>query len=98
MAAIKALEALKRPCTVELYSDSAYLINAFTQGWITKWRHNGWRTSKKSPVENRELWLRLLDLDGIHQISWHKVKGHSDDLYNNLCDTLATEEAAKFAK
>jgi ribonuclease HI len=98
MAAIKALEALKRPCTVELYSDSAYLINAFTQGWIAKWQKNGWRLSKDKSVKNQDLWQRLLALNGVHQISWHKVKGHSSDEYNNLCDALATEQAGKFGR
>lgn len=97
-AAIKALEALKRPCAVELYSDSAYLINAFSRGWIAKWQTNGWQTSKKTPVENQELWARLMDLDCVHRISWQKVKGHGGDAYNELCDALATEEAAKYAK
>ena len=97
MAAIKALEALKRPCTVEVYSDSAYMVNAFSLGWIAKWQMNGWRTSKNEAVENQELWLALLKLDDIHQISWHKVKGHSDNEYNIICDAMAVEEAAKFS-
>lgn len=96
MAAIKALEALKRPCQVELFSDSAYLINAFSQGWLAKWQKNGWLTSKKEPVENQDLWRRLLELAQIHEISWHKVKGHSDNPYNNRCDAMAVEEAAKY--
>jgi len=93
-AAIKALESLKRPCTVEVYSDSAYLIHAFTRGWITKWQTNGWQTSNHKPVENRELWIRLLEFDMVHQLSWHKVKGHSGDVYNSICDAMAVEEAA----
>ena len=93
MAAIQALELLKRPCEVELYSDSAYLVHAFTQRWLDKWQRNGWRNSKNEPVENRELWLRLLEMDGIHRISWRKVKGHSGDLYNSLCDAMAQDEA-----
>ena len=95
-AAIKALEALKRPCKVELYSDSTYLIHAFTQGWLAKWQANGWHKSDKKPVENQDLWLQLLALCGKHSISWHKVKGHSDDDYNNICDAMATAEAARF--
>lgn len=98
LAAIKALEALKRPCRVEIYSDSAYLINAFSRGWIAKWQINGWITSKKTPVENRELWLSLLELDKVHQISWHKVKGHESDAYNNQCDAMARAEAAKYGE
>jgi len=96
MAAIKALEALKRPCKVEIYSDSAYLINAFSKGWVTKWQLNGWRTSGKKDVENQELWQRLIALSAEHQIVWYKVKGHSGDKYNILCDAMAVEESAKF--
>ncbi len=96
MAAIKALQALKRPCQVALYSDSAYLINAFSQGWLAKWQKNGWLTSKKEPVENQDLWRQLLELAQTHEISWHKVKGHSDNPYNNRCDAMAVEEAAKY--
>jgi ribonuclease HI len=88
-AAIKALESLKRPCRVKLYSDSAYLINAFTQGWIENWRRNGWLNAQKKPVSNADLWRRLEDLAEIHEIQWIKVKGHSDNKYNNRCDALA---------
>jgi ribonuclease HI len=88
-AAIKALESLKRPCRVKLYSDSAYLINAFTQGWIENWRRNGWLNAQKKPVSNADLWRRLADLAEIHEIQWIKVKGHSDNKYNNRCDALA---------
>ena len=95
-AAIRALEALKRPCRVELYSDSAYLINAFSLGWVKRWQAENWRLTAKNPVKNRDLWLRLCELDRIHRISWHKVKGHSSDVYNALCDAMAVEEAAKF--
>ena len=98
MAATSGLNALKEPCRVRLYSDSAYLVNAFTQGWITKWQMNGWRTAKKEPVENQELWYKLLDLSDVHHISWHKVKGHDGDAYNDLCDAMAVEEAAKYHK
>ena len=96
MAAIQALETLKRPCEVKLYSDSAYLVNAFLQGWLTKWQANGWKKAKKEPVENQDLWQRLLVQASEHQISWIKVKGHSDNPYNNRCDELAVAEAAKF--
>ena len=96
MAAIQALETLKRPCEVKLYSDSAYLVNAFLQGWLTKWQANGWKNAKKGPVENQDLWQRLLVQASEHQISWIKVKGHSDNPYNNRCDELAVAEAAKF--
>lgn len=88
-AAIKGLKSLRKPCRVKLYSDSAYLINAFNQGWIDNWQRNGWLNSKKEPVSNADLWTQLVELAEIHQIQWIKVKGHSDNKYNNRCDTLA---------
>lgn len=88
-AAIKGLEALKKPCRVRLYSDSAYLINAFKQGWLENWRRNGWLTAQKKPVSNADLWQRLAALAEIHQVEWIKVQGHSDNEYNNRCDALA---------
>ncbi len=94
-AAIKALEMLKEPCEVELYSDSAYLVNAFLEDWITKWQLNGFKLSNKKPVQNVELWQKLIDLNNTHKIKWIKVKGHADNLYNNRCDALATGEIAK---
>jgi len=89
-AAIKALQALNRPCQVELYTDSAYLCNAFLNGWIDTWIRNGWKKADKKPVENAELWQELVRLSRIHSIQWHKVKGHADNELNNLCDKLAT--------
>lgn len=91
MAAIAALEQLKEPCHVVLHSDSAYLINAFTQRWFDKWERNGWLNSKKQPVENRDLWERLLKMAALHRVDWVKVKGHADDEMNNRCDRLARE-------
>lgn len=90
-AAISALEHLKEPCHVALHSDSAYLVNAFNQRWFDKWQRNGWLNSKKQPVENRDLWEKLLELSGKHNIDWVKVRGHSDDEVNNRCDKLARE-------
>lgn len=90
-AAIKALEALKRPCRVRLYSDSAYLVNAFQKGWIERWVRNGWRTARKEPVENQDLWQRLYALTQRHQVTFGKVKGHADDEDNNRVDRLARE-------
>jgi ribonuclease HI len=90
-AAISALEHLKEPCHVVLHSDSAYLVNAFNQRWFDKWQRNGWLNSKKQPVENRDLWEKLLELSGKHNIDWVKVRGHSDDDLNNRCDKLARE-------
>ncbi|MGI6192935.1 MAG: ribonuclease HI [Christensenellales bacterium] len=89
-AAIKALQALNRPCEVELFTDSAYLCNAFLNGWIDSWIRNNWKKADKKPVENAELWQELVRLSRIHSIKWHKVKGHADNELNNLCDKLAT--------
>lgn len=94
-AAIKALSELKEPCEVDLYSDSAYLVNAFKQGWLDKWQLNGFKNAKKKPVENAELWQEILRLNSIHKINWNKVKGHADNKYNNRCDELATGEIQK---
>jgi ribonuclease HI len=91
MGAIKGLEALKRPCSVKLHSDSAYLINAFQRKWIEKWQHNGWLNVKKQPVDNQDLWKRLVALTEKHQVRWIKVEGHSDDELNNRCDYLAKQ-------
>lgn len=97
-AAIEALKALKEPCRVKLYSDSAYLVNAFRQGWIKRWQENGWRTIKKEPVENQDLWRELLELTARHQVEWLKVTGHSDNEENNRCDALAREAIANMLK
>ncbi|HOQ23887.1 MAG TPA: ribonuclease HI [Bacillota bacterium] len=93
-AAIGALSALKRPCQVRLYSDSAYLINAFKQRWFDRWQQNGWRNSKGQAVENQDLWQELLRLAAIHRIEWVKVKGHADNVENNRCDALARQAIA----
>ena len=89
MAAISALNALKEPCEVYLFTDSAYLCRAFSENWVTNWQRNGWKTSGKKEVENRDLWELLIAHTHKHSISWHKVKGHSDNAYNNRCDELA---------
>lgn len=94
-AAIESLDKLKEPCEVDLYSDSAYLVNAFNQDWIIKWQMNGFRNSNKKPISNADLWQKLIDFNNIHKITWHKVKGHADNEYNNRCDQLATGEIAK---
>lgn len=90
MAAIEGLKKLKEPCIVNLYSDSAYLINAFQLNWIDKWIKSGWKRSKNEEVKNVELWKELVRLSDYHIIKWIKVKGHADNEYNNLCDKLAT--------
>ena len=90
-AAIEALKLLKRPCKVKLYSDSAYLVNGFEKGWIYNWQKNGWKTADKKDVKNKELWQQLYDFTLKHDIEWIKVKGHSDNKYNNICDKLAVD-------
>ncbi|MBQ7558723.1 MAG: ribonuclease HI [Synergistaceae bacterium] len=86
-AAIKALEALKTPCDVDLYTDSSYLQNTFAKKWIYNWKKNGWKTTSGA-VLNRDLWEKLLELTKIHNVTWHHVKGHADDELNNRCDEL----------
>lgn len=93
-AVIKGLEALKEPCKVDIYSDSAYVVNAFLQNWVGSWQNNGWKSSK-GKVLNIDLWQKLLQLVSIHSVSWHKVKGHADNEYNNRCDSLARSEITK---
>ena len=88
-APIEALKLLKRPCNVKIYSDSAYLVNAFLQGWIYNWQKNGWKTADKKDVKNKELWEEIYKFTKIHKIEWIKVKGHSDNEYNNQCDKMA---------
>ncbi|NMD42013.1 MAG: ribonuclease HI [Firmicutes bacterium] len=89
LAAIKALRALPEASRVRLHSDSAYLVNAFLRRWIPRWQMNGWRTAANKPVQNQDLWRELVDLSGKHRVEWIKVKGHSNDLYNDRCDELA---------
>ena len=88
-AVIEGLKLLKFPCKVKLYSDSAYVVNAFNEKWIYGWLKNGWRNSSKEPVKNKELWQELYDLTKVHEVEFIKVKGHSDNEYNNKCDELA---------
>ena len=88
-AAIQGLAALREPCEVTLYSDSSYLINAFEKHWLDNWQRNGWKTSSKSPVENQDLWKLLLLHVRNYRVRFQKVKGHSDNAYNNRCDELA---------
>ena len=91
-AVIRGLEALKEPCTVELYSDSKYVIDALQKGWAKGWRARGWIKSDKKPALNPDLWQRLLELTQIHQVHCHWVKGHADNPKNNRCDQLAVEQ------
>lgn len=94
-AAIEGLKALKEPCEVEIFSDSSYLVNAFEKDWIGNWKVNGWINKSKDEVKNIELWKELDRLRSIHKVAWIKVKGHSDNEFNNRCDKLATGEIKK---
>ena len=93
MAAIVGLEALTKPCQVELYSDSKYLTDAFNQNWIENWIRKGWKRGKNEPVKNIELWKRLLAAMEHHQVSFIWVKGHDGHEMNERCDALATAAA-----
>lgn len=97
MAAISALEALKKPLHVELHTDSIYLRDGITK-WIHGWRRNGWKTADKKPVKNAELWQRLLDAQARHEVNWRWVKGHSEHVENDRADELAREGMQPFKK
>ena len=88
MAAISSLEALSRPCAVDLYTDSQYVRNGITS-WIKGWKAKGWLTASRQPVKNADLWRRLDEARGRHQVSWHWVRGHADDALNNRVDGMA---------
>ncbi|MEX0845640.1 MAG: ribonuclease HI [Balneolaceae bacterium] len=95
-AVIQALKALNKPCIVKIHSDSALIINAFTQGWIENWQKRGWRKADKKPVENKELWQAMLEAMKPHDVHWVKVKGHSGIELNERVDQLAVAESQKF--
>lgn len=97
-AVISALQALKEPCQVELYSDSKYVIDALQKGWAWGWRKKGWVKSDKKPALNPDLWETLLNLTAKHEMNYHWVKGHADNKYNERCDSLAVAEREKFVK
>jgi ribonuclease HI len=100
MAAIQALEALQRPTTVSLHTDSKYLLDGITK-WIPNWQRNGWKTAAKKPVKNDDLWRRLTEAMRLHDVSWVWVKGHAGDPGNERADALARrgiEEAAGVAQ
>lgn len=94
-AVIEGLKLLKEPCDIEVYSDSAYVVNAFSQGWIYNWIKKNWQTSNKEPVKNKELWQELYALVQKHNVKFIKVKGHSDNEFNNRCDELARKAIEK---
>jgi ribonuclease HI len=95
-AVIFALQALKNPCCVKLYSDSKYVCDAVTKGWARSWKAKGWIRGDKSPAKNPDLWDRLLTLLDTHEVEFIWVRGHADNDYNNRCDKLAVEETKKF--
>ena len=97
MAAIVALETLKRPCDVDVFTDSTYVRDG-VMGWIHGWKRNGWMTSAKKPVKNVELWKRLDEATGRHNVEWHWVKGHAGHDLNERADELAREGMAPFKK
>ena len=94
-AAIKALECLREPCIVELWSDSKYVIDGLEKGWAASWRKNGWIKSDRKPALNTELWQQLLDLASQHEMRYHWIKGHAENEYNNRCDKMAVAERDK---
>ena len=97
VAAIRALEALKKPCRVALYTDSNYVRDGITK-WIHGWKRNGWRTADKKPVKNAELWQELVDAAAPHQVEWHWVRGHTGHPENERADRLACDAAEQFGK
>jgi ribonuclease HI len=96
-AAIQALEVLKRPCIVELYTDSQYVRQGIT-AWMQNWKARGWRTADGKPVKNEELWRRLDVARNGHQVAWNWVKGHADDSLNHRVDALAVAAMAPFRR
>ena len=94
-AAIEGLCALRRPCEVRLYSDSRYLVDSMTKGWVYSWQKKNWFKQGK-PVPNTDLWLHLLELTGVHRVQFIWVKGHASNPYNNRCDEMAVAEWRKF--
>ncbi len=98
MAVIVGLNQLKYPCTVDVYSDSAYTVNAFTNGWIYAWKKNGWKKADGKLVLNIDLWEQLYSLTQTHEVLFHKVAGHADNVFNNRCDELARNAIVELKK
>ena len=95
LGVITALETLKEPCKVELYSDSKYVVDSLQKGWAKSWRARGWRKADKKPALNPDLWERLLKLCDYQSVTLHWVKGHAENEFNNRCDQLAVAESSK---
>ena len=98
LGVISALQALKEPCEVELWSDSRYVIDALEKGWAQGWQKKGWKKPDKTPAKNPDLWETLLSLTAQHEMHYHWVKGHAENPYNNRCDVLAVQERDRFVK
>ncbi len=98
MAVIVGLKRLKYPCRVEVYSDSAYTVNAFENGWIYAWKKSGWKKADGKPVQNVDLWEELYALTKTHEVYFHKVAGHADNDLNNRCDELARAAIVELRK
>lgn len=98
MAVLKALELLKFPCDVEIYSDSTYVVDSIEKGWLYSWKKNNWIKSNKEKAKNIDLWEKMLEYMDMHKIKFIKVKGHSDNEYNNRCDELARSAIKDIAK
>ncbi len=98
MGVISALQALKEPCEVELWSDSRYVIDALEKGWAQSWKKKGWKKADKTPAKNPDLWEILLQLAEEHRLHYHWVKGHAENPYNNRCDALAVQERDRFTE
>lgn len=90
-AVIEGLRSLTEECEVDIYSDSAYTVNAFTNGWIYEWAQSNWTKADNKPLLNADLWRELYTLSTIHKLNFIKVRGHADNQYNNICDKLATD-------
>jgi len=95
IAVLEGLRALKRPCRVTVHSDSQYLVNAMTRGWVQRWRAQGWMRNKKEPALNPDLWEMLLELIGHHHVTWVWVRGHAGQPENEACDALAVKMAQR---
>ncbi len=98
LSVITALEALREPCAVDLYSDSKYVTDGLSKGWAKRWREKGWVKSDRKPALNPDLWGRLLDLCQRHSVTCHWVKGHAENEYNNRCDEMAVAESKKYRR
>lgn len=98
MGVIAALESLKEPCQVKVFTDSQYIAKAFTENWLENWQKNGWKTAGKKAVKNRELWERLLAQAAIHRLEWQWIRGHAGHPENERCDQLAVAARDRFAK